>query len=129
MIVSFAPLLILLQATPPAGLPEEGTAWESVGAAASGERVSVDRQSVRREGGKVLVWTRAEAAEAGPDGVAATVRQWRFDCAARTGELNAFATYDQFGGIVDADTIAPGDRRAEAVAAGSADETSLKSVC
>lgn len=129
MIVTLSALLFLFQATPPEGLPGDGTAWESVGAAASGERVAVARTTMRREGGKVLVWTKAEPASVGDDGVAATVRQWRFDCAARTGELDAFATYDQFGGILDANTISPAERRAEAVAAGTADEASLRAVC
>jgi len=129
MIAPLTALLFLLQATPPAGLPGEGEAWDPAGTAASGERVAVARNSLQREGSKIAVWTKSEPAAVGDDGVAATVRHWRFDCTARTAELDAFATYDQFGGVLDAGTIAPTDRRAAPVAAGTADEASLRAVC
>jgi hypothetical protein len=114
------------EAAPPAGAAQ-GPLWLNLGAAPSGQAISINAASLREEGSTREAWFRLT--DPGASGPSAGSYLLRVDCSART--INAMATrrHAPDGSIAEEHDLRPAGEGAAAVAGGTVMEIAYLALC
>ena len=104
--------------------------WLSLGNTARAE-IFIDRESMRREGSRVIVWKRSEYFTRDPvnSGAAVGLDEIAYDCSARTSEIRSFVLQDERGNVIRSLTVPTHQREAQSISPGSVAESIFRQVC
>ena len=95
----------------------------------NGSAISIDRNSVERQGGYVSVISRSMFDEIQPGGAKMYRVRYRYDCTNRTSDLLYFEIIDAGGRIIAREEVEPENREVEPVPADSPNEAILALLC
>lgn len=101
--------------------------WLNLGAAGSGQAISVDAASLEQEEGARIAWFRM--IDPPPGGPSLHSYKLRIDCRARTIQPLAHRLYDAAGNVADQRDYRPGEEAPTAVEGGTVTEIAFLSLC
>lgn len=102
-------------------------AWLNLGAAGTGQAISVDGSSIEREAGARTAWFRMNDRDGG--NASLTAFRLRIDCGARTIEPVARRRTDATGAELENEVYPPGRERPEPIEGGTVTEIAYLSLC
>ncbi|HEV7658647.1 MAG TPA: hypothetical protein VGO55_02255 [Allosphingosinicella sp.] len=133
--VSIPAAVAAAPAAPPAAGPAEAAAapaprppaWLNLGAAGSGQAITIDASTLEQEGSTRTAWFRMTDPAPAPPSLHSY--RLRIDCARRTIQPLGHRRYDEAGAIAESRDIGPGEEAPLPVESGTVTEIAYLSLC